>query len=122
MKQAAMAERGRRVPVKPSGSTLEQLVYTFLTQTENGWLVMTNRQGKTVEAEKREVFSLTVECRVNAQKADRSLKQALDWQQRIFQELQRLEHGQLLVRLQDSRLVLLERSEVLPAGMAGDGI
>jgi len=127
----AITDLSRRGPnegkvrqIQPLSSQVFEILEGFLCTVQYGQLILVVQDGRVVKIEKIEKYIISAKSREKRVTADKSQKHI--FQTRILTELQSIEYGQLVIRLENGKVEQIEKTEKRRIneleGLYGDGI
>ncbi len=116
---------GRLSRQKPLPQQVMELIEYSLHMVQYGYLILTVQDGCIVKMERTEKFIFSAKNKISyIRRENPTGKHSL--QAKIFDELQGLQYGQLIIRLEDGRVEQIEKTEKRRInefeGIDGDGI
>jgi len=120
------ASVGRIGQIKPLPSQVFEIIEGFLFTVQYGQLILVIQDGIVVKIEKIEKYVISAKSReTRSGKVDKSLKKH-PLQTKILTELQSIQYGQLVIRLDNGQVEQIEKTEKKRIneleGLYGDGI
>lgn len=117
---------GQMCQIKPLPSQVFEIIECFLYTVEYGQLILVIQDGIVVKIEKVEKFIISTRSQKSKYvKVDKPFKKH-PLQTKILTELQRIQYGQLVIRLENGQVEQIEKTEKKRMkeleGVYGDGI
>lgn len=128
-KKSASELRGGRNesnPVRPLPSQVLDIIIHFLNTVHTGYLILTVQDGHVVKIEKTEKFIISAKSREAGYIHYDKPQKKHPLQGKITAELQAIQYGQLVIRLDNGQVEQIEKTEKRRVheleGIYGDGI
>ena len=113
-------------PIKPIQNQVIDIIDYFLQTVQQGYLILTVQDGCVVKAERTEKYIISARERDFWHSSLPRPQKKHPFMEKILAELRSIRYGQLVVRLEDSQVNQIEKTEKRRVnelqGVHGDGI